>query len=323
MSDTNYAFAVARIRVLEKYLLTDADIEQMTGLADEDAVLAFLKERGWGEDGVKETAEELFTAETAKTNALMRELKLEQNVLEVFDFQDMYHNLKAAIKVSLTEGEAPGVFLDTARYGREEMLRIVAEKDYDALPAHMRNAAEEAFQALLHTRDGQLCDVICDKAALTAIAEAGRNSKEPVIRDYADMYVSVAAIKTAVRSAGTGKTKEFMERAIASSESVDAARLIRAACAGTEEVIAYLKGTRFSGAAEALEESPSAFERWCDNQMIDTIRPQKYNPFSAGPVIAYKLAKENEIRMARIITTVKANGLPEEAIRERARSMYV
>ena len=44
MSDLNYAYAVARIRVLEKYLLSDSDIEQMIAMPTDDAVLAFLKE---------------------------------------------------------------------------------------------------------------------------------------------------------------------------------------------------------------------------------------------------------------------------------------
>ena len=67
----------------------------------------------------------------------------------------------------------------------------------------------------------------------------------------------------------------------------------------------------------------SAFERWCDNQIIETIRPQLYNSFSLGPLVAYVLARENEIKTVRIILTGKRSGLPEEFIRERAREMYV
>ncbi|MBR4165512.1 MAG: V-type ATPase subunit [Lachnospiraceae bacterium] len=324
MSDLNYAYAVARIRVLEKYLLSDSDIEQMIAMPSDEAVLAFLKERGWGdESSAKETPETVLSEETAKTNELIRELKVEPEVLEVFSYQEMYHNLKAAVKEACSQDEHPGVFLASADYGREKMLRIIQEQAYDELPAHMRKCAEEAFQTLLHTSDGQLCDIIIDRATLEAIAETGRKAKEPIVRDYADMFVSVADIKIAVRSAQTGKTREFMERAMVSSPSVDAGRLIRAASSGKDEIIGYLAGTRFAGAAEALGESPSAFERWCDNQIIETIKPQKYNPFSAGPIVAYKLARENEIRMARIILTAKANGLPDTAIRERARKMYV
>jgi V/A-type H+-transporting ATPase subunit C len=42
-----------------------------------------------------------------------------------------------------------------------------------------------------------------------------------------------------------------------------------------------------------------------------------------GPIIAYYLARQNEIRTVRIILTAKANDFPEEAIRERVREMYV
>ena len=58
-------------------------------------------------------------------------------------------------------------------------------------------------------------------------------------------------------------------------------------------------------------------------QLIETIKPQKYNPFTAGPLVAYILAKENEIKTVRIILTARLNGLEEEQIRERIREMYV
>lgn len=85
----------------------------------------------------------------------------------------------------------------------------------------------------------------------------------------------------------------------------------------------YLKDTVYEGAVDALRLSPSAFERWCDNQIIETIRPQLYNPFTVGPVFAYVLARENEIKTVRIILSGKRNNLPEASIRERVREMYV
>ena len=52
-------------------------------------------------------------------------------------------------------------------------------------------------------------------------------------------------------------------------------------------------------------------------------KPQKYETFSVGPLLAYLVARENEIKTVRIILTGKQNGFPEEAIRERVREMYV
>ena len=42
-----------------------------------------------------------------------------------------------------------------------------------------------------------------------------------------------------------------------------------------------------------------------------------------GPVIAWSIAREMEIKTVRIILTGKANGLTDEAIRERMRETYV
>ena len=58
-------------------------------------------------------------------------------------------------------------------------------------------------------------------------------------------------------------------------------------------------------------------------EIIQTIKPQKYNPFSVEPLVAYVLARENEIKTVRIILSAKANNLPEDSIRERVREMYV
>ena len=74
---------------------------------------------------------------------------------------------------------------------------------------------------------------------------------------------------------------------------------------------------------EQLKLSYSAFEKWCDNHMIEAIKPQKTNPFSIGPLVGYVLGRENEIKTVRIILTCKQNGLGDDAIRERVREMYV
>ena len=187
----------------------------------------------------------------------------------------------------------------------------------------MQEAAQEAYEAMLHTRDGQLCDVIVDRAALDAIYEAGQNAKDDIIRNYAESTVAIADIKIAVRSQKTGKSLEFMKRAMAECKDLNVEQLAKAALAGVDEICEYLAGTSYAGGAQALAESPSAFERWCDNRMIETIKPQKYNAFTVGPLVAYQIARENEIKTVRIILTGKQNGFSEESIRERVREMYV
>ena len=197
------------------------------------------------------------------------------------------------------------------------------EHDFSVLPAGMRDAAEEAMSVLRETGDGQLCDIIIDKAALNAILQAGKASGDPLLAFYAEHTVATANIKTAVRCQKTGKSLDFIRRALAECDTLDVSLLTQASVESFDAIIAYLNTTEYSGAAEALTQSASAFERWCDNRIIRTIAPQKYNSFSVGPLFAYLLARENEIKTVRIILTGKLNEMSEASIRERVRDMYV
>ena len=64
---------------------------------------------------------------------------------------------------------------------------------------------------------------------MEAIKEAGRASKDDIIRDYAESTVAVANIKIAVRASRTAKSLEFMQRAMAPCDSLNVDGLARAA----------------------------------------------------------------------------------------------
>ncbi|MDO5701884.1 MAG: V-type ATPase subunit [Lachnospiraceae bacterium] len=323
MSDLDYVYAVARIRVKEKSLLGDMDIAQMVGLKDDRQVLGYLEDKGWGDSSSSGNADAVLAAEERKTMQLMKELKIDPAAFELLSYPKIYHNLKTAIKEACTSENNEGAFYPDEKYSRKELLRILAEKDYKALPEHMRGEAERAMGVMLETRDGQKCDIIIDRACLEAMRDAGRSSKHRLLKAYAESTVAVTDIKIAVRALRTGKNAAFLKEALAPCSSLDVRALAIAASESEESLIAYLETHGFREAAEALKESPSAFERWCDNRLIETIRPEKMNSVSMGPIIAYYLARQNEIKTVRIILTGKANEFPEEAIRERVREMYV
>lgn len=323
MADNSFVYAVARIRSLEMSLFSDSVIEQLLACKTYENCLAFLMEKGWDSPELGQDAESMLKRESEKAWEVIRDMKVDMSVFDVLSYQNLYHNLKAAVKEVCTGSVDANLYYEDSAVSKEEMLRIVQEKDFGALPVHMQNAANEALEVMLQTRDGQLCDIIVDRAALEAIYKAGRDSKNDMLRSYVETIVAVADIKIAVRSAKTGKNRLFLNRALAPCDSLNLEKLALAALSGVDAVCEYLNGEGYSEAVECLRESNSAFERWCDNQVIHTIQPQKYNSFTAGPLIAYVLARENEIRTVRMILTGKQNNLPEASIRERVRDMYV
>lgn len=325
MFDTKYTYAVARIRALETSLFTSSVIDQLLACDTEEQCLQVLQEKGWGSSDTEMNAEAILGRESEKIWENIRDLGVDMSVFDVLSYPNLFHNLKAAIKDACTgkDSRAMNIYYEDTQISPEEMLEIVKSKDFSRLPANMAEAAREAYEALLHTRDGQLCDVIVDRACLDAIYAAGKAAKDSIIRDYAESIVAIADIKIAVRSQKTAKTIEFMKRAMAPCESVNTDQLARAALGGVEAVAEYLAGTAYAEGGQAIAESPSAFERWCDNRMMQAMQPQKYEAFSVGPLVAYVLARENEIKTVRIILSGKQNGFSNDSIRERVRDMYV
>ena len=293
MADKQYVYAVARIRSKELSLLSGAFLEQLTAAKDYDECLQLLMEKGWGEDGMTNAAD-ILAIEKRKTWELINELVEDMSVFDVFLYANDYHNLKAAIKEVRMGDEYPGIFMEQGTVDVKLIREAVQTREFQNLPAAMRTPAEEAYKALLHTQDGQLCDIIIDKAALDAICAAGKSSGN-----------------------------EFLEQALAPCGSINVARLAQAAIEGVDSIGSYLETTAYADAVEELRRSPSAFERWCDNLLIRKIKPQQYSAFGLGPLAAYILARENEIKSVRIVLSGKLNHLPEESIRERIREMYV
>lgn len=322
MAENQYTYAVARIRTKEIMLLDKSDIDQLMNCKSEKDCLHFLADKGWGKTG-EENSEQLLSVERDKTWELIRELVEDMSVFDTFLYGNDFHNLKAAIKQVYTNSNLQDIMILNCTVNPETIIKAVKEHDFSVLPEQMRDCAEEAYEVQLHTGDSQLCDIIIDKAALESIYKNGKATKNALLSEYAELKVASSDINIAIRSFRTGKDRSFIERALAKCDSLDCKELTTSALEGEESIYHYLSTTVYADAVNALKESSSAFERWCDNLIIKHIRPQRFNPFTVSPLAAYILARENEIKTVRILLSGKRNVISDDSIRERLRDMYV
>ena len=317
-----YTYAVARIRAKETSLLSMQDLEQVLSAKTEKEAALILADKGFDGNGSYSTPERLLSEETEKTKKLIAELVPDMSVFDVFLYTDDFHNLKAAVKSAMT-GERDGIYISGGSVEADVIKEAVRERNFSILPEMMRKPAEEALDVLVKTGDGQKADIIIDRAALTAIKNAGESSDNDMIRDYAELTVALSDIKIAARGAVMKKSADFIKKAAAPCDTVDVSALSKAAAKGSEELYEYLSHTPYSGAAEALKISFSEFEKWCDNLLVSEIKKQKSTPFTLGPIAAYYLAREMEIKAVRIVLSGVINKLNENSVRERLRDLYV
>ncbi len=321
-----YIYAVARVRGKEQKLLSAPVMDSLVSASGVGDALRILSDHGWGEGEVTVSGiDEMFKAERKKTWEFIGELVKDMSVFDVFLYANDYHNLKAAVKETARMETRDSVFIDRSEctIDAETIRRALKDHDYGSLPEEMAPVAAEALDVLLHTGDGQLADIIVDRAALARIREAGAKSDNEIIRMYAELTVACANIKTAIRSCLMKKDKAFLTRALAPCDSLDVADLAQAASESTDAIYEYLGRTTYAEAVPEIRKSPSAFERWCDNLMIRKIRPEIHHPFTIGPLAAYILARDNEIKCVRMILSGKVNDLSVDSIRERVRETYV
>lgn len=327
MQEKQFIYAVARIRSHEMRLLDNQFIEQLMSADSVQECLQLLTNKGWGRDGRKSPGQ-ILDDEHKKAWDLIEEL-VDDNMsaFDVFLLPNDYHNLKAAIKLVVSDSSAtwgaPGYFIEHSTIDPETILEAVKTKDYSLLPEHMRAAAKEAYETVVETGDGQLCDVIIDKAAMETLYAVSKKQSNEVLSWYAEIKLVASNIKIAVRGQKTGKDLQWIQKAMVPCDSLDIKALAKAATFSFEKITENLRKTDYAKGVDELERSLANFEIWCENWLIRKIQPQKHNQFTIGPLAAFLIARENEIKTIRMILQGKLNQLPEEAIRERLRIMYV
>lgn len=327
MQPEDFTYAVTRVHMAEKGLLSRQDLEQLIAADSLGDAFRQLADKGWGSPELPENdADALVADESRKTWDLVGSLAGDLAPFNVFHYQNDFHNLKAAIKLAFSgneEGDQSRYFLAEGNVELEKIQKAAEEHNFGALPDDMARAGREAYQTLAHTGSGQACDMVLDRAALIAIWGASQASGSELLEKYGALTVDSANIKAAVRCSLMNKSREFTERAVAPAGTLNTGKLVDAAMDGLEAIYDLLSHTGYSGAVDALKESPAAFERWCDDEMINMIKPQRHNVFSIEPLAAFILGRENEIRMVRLILSAKINNLSEDALRARLRITYV
>ncbi len=324
MEENQFTYAVARIRAIELSLFSKQNLEMLLSFKSYEDSIKYLLENGWGESE-SDSAEKILINEREKTWKLMRELvdKESMSIFDVFLIANDFHNLKAAIKQAYVNKENPNIFMSMGTIDVEKIVEATNNHDFSMLPKTMSYAANEAYEVQFRTGDSQLTDTIIDKACLEAVYEKGKESNNDLIKAYAELKCASSNINIAVRASKTNKGIDFLERAFAKCDTLNEKRLIESTLNSKEALYEYLESTIYSDAVEFIKESTSAFEKWCDNRLMEMIKPQKYNSFTVSPLLAYVLAKENEIKSVRIILSGILNDLSEESVRERLRDMYV
>ncbi len=330
--DTQYAYAVGRIRTMEKKLLDKSKIDRMVDAkTPEDAIKTLIEaDYGQGSD-VSNTFEyeDLLKEESKKVYTLLKTLAPQPQVFDLFLQRNDYHNVKVLLKDEFLGQENDNLLIDAGTIPASKLKVIIKDRELSKLPIIMRKAIDECLDTYNRTGDPQIIDLVLDRASFAQMKEMAESVNIQFVIDLVKILIDLENIKIFLRVKRLKKSWDFLNKVLLSGGSIDSKLFIEKLESSLESFVDALKyGAYGTICEEGIADYQSTgsltkLEKMADNYVMHYIQKAKYMFLGIEPLIAYLLAKENEIKIARIIMVGKINNISNEIIRERLREAYV
>ena len=320
---TEYASAVAAVRAMESTLLTQADIDRLISAEGFREAAEILRSCSREAPDTEEEFHKMLDGELEQVWEFISGYVGDDTGLELLLYRNDFHDLKAALKALMMNTEAEELYLRPSNLDLDALSATVRAKRWDDLPPYMRECAAEVYASLSSNMDGQLADIIIDRACLSQMIKAAEKSGSEFLKEYAQRTAIFSDIKTAYRMSLMNKTEAFISIALCGTSAFDASMLARAAAAGTDNLLGVIESCGYGEAAELLKTSTAQFEKYCDDRIAELIEKARMTSFGIDPLAAYYIAKETEIRNLRIIFVCLSCGADKNIIKERMRMLYV
>lgn len=332
IKETDYLFSTARVRSVERYMLTRERVQRMVDARTVEDALRILDDIGYGHGNEEINPvdfEELLTEEHKKSYDFITSIAPELKYFNIFLYPYDYHNLKVIMKSEYLGIDASNALINTGSIDLKVLKYAVNERNFSELTENMEKGLKEIIDSFPKTKDPQIIDIILDKYCYADMLEGARLTKSEFIIAYVKMQIDAINIKTYVRLRKMNKSWDFFTKVYLQGGNIDQQVFIKnydeAFEKFADKLSVYDFKEVFLEGTEVLEETGkfTSLEKLLDNKLIEYIKSAKYIPYGIEPLAAYLLAKDNEIKIARIILAGKTAGISPELIRERLRETYV
>lgn len=328
MKDTDFLTASARIRALERQMVTHRDLRKMLDSSSIEEAYKVLTDLGTGAEYGWQDYELALRDELEQTFELLATLSNGSPVFEVFRLKYDGHNIKSIVKSQATETDPAPQLTRLGNVSPEALLTAFEQHSFSQLDPELAQAAVEATEVLAKTKDPQAVDVLVDRAVLCAMRRRAEEYGVAYLSGYVRAQIDISNIRTLIRLKRIGKEVDTLQKMLIEGGSIPTVRLCESLPKSYEDIFALLSSTPYGRYLEPAlddlrQDKPlTRFERLCDDYVIQLMNQSRLIPFGIEPLITYLLAKEIEVKDIRIVLASKLAGVPSEQIVERLRETY-
>jgi V/A-type H+-transporting ATPase subunit C len=307
-------------------LLGKQRLDRIAEASDLDEVLRQLSDTAYAAhiDEIEERGYRVFLRnEERRLLDLVDSLSLDRDVSDILRLGHDFHNLKVALREKISERDLGDLYTDLGRFDEEEIREPVKSDMPDTLPAILADAAKEALEAIVASRDPGDADIIIDKAMFSRFLTVAAGYGGPFMGGIVRTWMDIANIRTFMRARYLGlEARELPGLLIEGgfvklSDFSEIYQFTLDEILGRFEFSPYRRAVEVGGAAAEKSGSFVPLEREFDNVVISLLRITRYFTFGLEVVIAYALMKQIEIKTLRLVLAAKAGGMPPDLVKER------
>lgn len=346
-ADVPFAYASARVRMLEQRMLSRGDVERLLTAPSVHAGLRVLADTEYA--SAMATMEEtddyelMLSAELQRVYASVTSFAPQSELLRMWVARYAFLALKMLLKAGFQQETVDDRLLplwisverawlqETARRAIDEELETDADDVTDSkeLKAHLLRAARAAAGAYRLYQAPEEIDHAVDALYQQYLMSLTDHPQSVFLRGWVVRFADVTNLSTYVRFAVAGRSEDSLARALLPGGIIASQHILKAYVEAEEPQERYeslsqvLVGTAY---APLLAEGWQAYqkegllygmERLMDRFLQRHLDLARFQPFGLGAVWAYLMAKEREVRLIRLILVGKSAGLSEEQLRER------
>ena len=320
--DWGYAFETAQVRALETQMLSRAAFVDMANAAGFEQAADYLRsgEYATGAGTSISELEQVLLARRADVRRQFAGWIHNNSIVTLFRSRDDFANLRLAVRRMVTKKPTGSDYSGEGKFPPEQFSEVFENEKYEMLPDYMAEAAERAILLYYSDKDIRTIDYAIDAAQtefnLTTAAKLGSEFLLGLFRIQADL----TNIRTMLRLT---MVQGEQRNVFLPGGYVERDRLLRGLDTGGDGLSALFFATPYfevvqAGASYAAsEKSFLKIEQQCDEYLDGYLRTTMVITAGMQPIIAYLLAKENEIRTVRLVFTAKKNHLNPKLILDR------
>lgn len=323
LSETRYAYSVARIRVAELNMLSKSRLERMLDSTRVSDAVRVLHEAGYPEN---DDYESMLREEAAKLYAYLKEISPEPQIFDIFAYRYDSHNIKVLLKAELSEADYEGLLADNGVIDKNTLSVLVHERNLGSMPREFSEAINKSLDTYARTKDPQIIDILVDGAYYRLYLRMAEATGSQFLVQLASKVIDIANISAYIRVKSKMEDLDLLSRVLIPGGTIKTKEYLESFSKEIEGFSEVLKGTGYGSLLDILTDasgSVTEFEKACDNYIMDFIRKFRHKAFGLEPLIGYMLGKETDIKNARIILVGKVNRISNDIIRERLRNGYV